>query len=335
MNNLRNVLLAIFLSTVLAAGCSPETVSTPAPTMTAAPPSPTVSPTALQPIRLTDGLGTEITLDEPAARIVSLGASNTEILYAIGADDLLLGCDQFSDYPEPAQALAVISAGYGTLDVETITSLAPDLVLAAEIISAEQVQAMRSLGLTVFYIANPDSLPDGLYANMHTIGELSGRRSGAEKAVAGLQGRFQAVAERVAGTTSRPLVYVELDGSDPARPYTAGAGSFIDMLVGLAGGRNLGASLSSEWAQISAEEIFRADPDIILLGDTAFGVTVESVADRPGWQNLSAVQQNAVYAVDSDLVLRPGPRMIDGLEFIAAILHPETAAGEGGHHPNR
>jgi iron complex transport system substrate-binding protein len=99
------------------------------------------------------------------------------------------------------------------------------------------------------------------------------------------------------------------------------------MLIALAGGRNLGASLSAAWTQISAEEILSQDPDVILLGDTAFGVTVESVAERPGWANLSAVRSGAVYAVDSNLVLRPGPRLIDGLEAIAHFLHPEAFPG--------
>jgi iron complex transport system substrate-binding protein len=327
MKRIRYAFLVSLLFAALAAGCAPTAESTPIPTLTAALAPPTATATVSPSIHLTDGLGTEVTLPGPAVRIVSLGASNTEILFAIGADDLLLGCDQFSDYPAEAQSLAVISAGYGTLDVETITSLEPDLVLAAEIISAEQVQAIRALGLTVFYIANPTSLPEGLLANIRTIGELTGRIDSAERQIAGLQSRFDAVAERIAKTDNQPLVFFELDASDPARPYTAGPGTFIDMLIGLAGGRNLGASLTSEWAQISAEEIFRLDPDIILLGDTAFGITVESVADRPGWQNLTAVQQGAVFALDSDLVLRPGPRMIDGLEIMADLLHPKTAAG--------
>jgi iron complex transport system substrate-binding protein len=317
------------LAALLLAACAPAAASfqtavptsKPAATIAAIP-----SDTAIPPIRMTDGLESEVILPRPATRIVSLGGSNTEILFAIGADDLLLGADQFSDYPEQAKSLATISAGYGTLDVESIKALDPDLVLAAEIISAEQVQGMRKLGLTVFYIANPLSLPDGLYANIRTIGALTGRGADAEALVSALQSRFRAVSEKTAGASSSPLVFFELDATDPARPYTAGPGTFIDMLIGLAGGRNLGASLASDWAQISAEEILRQDPDVILLGDTDFGVTVESVAERPGWGNLSAVQNGSVYSIDSNLVLRPGPRLIDGLETMVPLLHPEDPA---------
>jgi iron complex transport system substrate-binding protein len=327
MKNFRTAILLFAILSVILSGCVPTAEVLPTLTVTAALPSPTATQTPSPSIRLTDGLGAEVILPGPAARIVSLGASNTEILFAIGADDLLVGCDQFSDYPEQAKALATISAGYGTLDVESIKALEPDLVLAAEIISAEQVQAMRALGLTVFYIANPTSLPGGLLENIRTIGALAGRSSRAGELTAGMAKRFATVADRIAGRAADPLVYFELDGTDPARPYTAGPGSFIDMLIGLAGGRNLGAALSSSWAQISAEEIFNQDPDLILLGDTAFGVTVESVAERPGWRNLSAVKNGAVFAIDGNLVLRPGPRLIDGLEEMAAFIHPELLPG--------
>ncbi len=322
MKNRIQIFFGIILFTILAA-CSPEAAASPVLTPTAAQPSQTATVTPQPPIQLTDGLGTEVTLPGPAARIVSLGASNTEILFAIGAEDLLAGADQFSNFPEAAKPLATISAGYGTLDVESIKALAPDLVLAAEIISSEQVQAMRDLGLRVFYVANPVSLPDGLYANIRTIGELTGRENGADDLVASLRIRFEAVAARIAGTADTPLVFFELGADNPASPYTAGPGTFIDMLINLAGGRNLGSSLASQWPQISAEEIFRRDPDIILLGDTAFGTTPEAVAGRPGWGNLSAVKNGRVYPIDSDLVLRPGPRLIDGLEAMVSIFHPE------------
>jgi iron complex transport system substrate-binding protein len=254
--------------------------------------------------------------------IVSLGPSNVEILFAIGAQAQIAGCDLSSDYPPEAKPLAVI-ADYPTLNVESIVALQPDLILVAEIISPEQIQALRALGLRVFYLANPASLPDGLFANIRNIGALTGRTPQAETVIAGLKSRFDAVREKAAGASTAPLVYFELDATDPARPYVAGPGSFVDMLIRLAGGRNMAAALSSSWAQISAEEILHQDPDVILLGDTGFGVTLASVAMRPGWKNLKAVKSGSVYAIDSNLVLRPGPRLADGLEIMARRIHPE------------
>lgn len=328
-NSRRSFVVAAFLAISLY-GCVSAANSQPSVTLTnaltpttiatiAAPPTATATAAV---IRLTDGTGTEVELPAPAVRIISLGPSNTEILFALGARDQIAGCDLTSDYPTEAKKLAVI-ADYPTLNIESIVALQPDLVLAAEIISPEQVQSMRSLGLKVFYLTNPTSLPDDLFANIRAIGTLTGKDPEAETVITGLQSRFDAVEQKSAGATSTPVVYFELDATDPARPYVAGPGSFVDTLIHMAGGRNLGAGLSSSWATISAEEILREDPDIILLGDTGYGVTVESVAGRPGWKNLNAVKNNAVYGIDSNLVLRPGPRLADGLENIARRIHPE------------
>jgi iron complex transport system substrate-binding protein len=324
MSIFKRALVPFTVLGVFLAGCtSPQDVR-PSPTPTFAP-SPTVTsavlPTATSAaIRLTDGTGAEVELPGPAAHIVVLGPSNVEILFALGAQNQIAGCDLTSDYPAEAKPLAVI-ADYPVLNVESIVGLQPDLVLAAEIISPEQVQSMRSLGLKVFFLANPTSLPDGLFANIRTIGMLTGRNP--EALIAGLQSRFDAVREKAAKATTSPLVYYELDATDPAKPYTAGPGSFVDTLIRLAGGRNLAAGLSTAWAQISAEEILHQDPEVILLGDTGYGITVESVAVRPGWKNLAAVKSGSVYAIDANLVVRPGPRLADGLEAIARLIHPE------------
>jgi iron complex transport system substrate-binding protein len=139
-----------------------------------------------------------------------------------------------------------------------------------------------------------------------------------------MEARLNSVRVILDQVEERPLVFYEIDGTDPNAPWTAGPGSFIDMMITEAGGRNLGASLSSEWAQISIEELIFRDPDIILLGDTVWGgVTLDSVRARSGWSSLSAIQEDKCIAFDDNLVSRPGPRMIDGLEGLAKIIHPE------------
>ncbi len=329
MNSKRTIVFAAFLAVFLY-GCASASNSQPSVAPTAAFTSTAVAPTAAPAtptatsaaIRLADATGAVVELSHPAARIVSLGASNTEILFAIGVQSRIVGCDLTSDYPAEAKPLATI-ADYPTLNVELIVGLQPDLVLAAEIISPEQVQSMRSLGLKVFYLANPTILPDDLFANIRAIGTLAGRSTETAALIAGLQSRFDAVKGKASAAASTPLVYFELDATDPAKPYVAGPGSFVDTLIHLAGGKNLGAGLSSAWATISAEEILHQNPDIILLGDTGYGVTVDSVTARPGWKILTAVKKGAVYEIDSNLVLRPGPRLADGLEIIARRIHPE------------
>jgi len=347
MHNLKKlVLLVIVASLALAACAAPPAVETqapaeptqappteepteaptqpPPPTNTPAP-SPTPAATATpEPIVLTDGLGREITLPSPAQKIVSLAPSNTEILFAVGAGDQVVGRDNFSDYPEAAQSLPDIGGGWGEYNIEAIVALEPDLVLAAAITPPEQVQALEDLGLRVFFLGNPTDLA-GMYANLRTVAQLTGHEEETEALIKSLEARVAAVEEKISGVSERPVVFYELDGTDPAAPWTSGPGTFIDTLLSMAGGQNMGSQLEGAWVQIGLEALIAQDPDVILLGDAIWGgVTPESVAARAGWETLSAVQNNRVYPFDDNLVSRPGPRMVDGLETLAKkLLHPD------------
>lgn len=281
-----------------------------------------VTPTAA-PITLTDGLGNSVTLAAPAQRIVSLAPSNTEILYAIGAGAQVVGRDDFSDYPTEAGSLPGVGGNMGTYSLETIASLKPDLVLAAEINTPELVKSLQDLGLTVYYLSNPKDL-DGMYANLKTVAQLAGRESEADTLIGSLQKRVQAVTDAITPDTGVVSVFYELDGtSDPAKPWTAGKGTFLSQLISMAGGSNIGDNLEGSYAQMSLEELLVQNPSILLLGDAAYGATPEQVAARTGWDALQAVKDNRIYTFDDDLVSRPGPRLVDGLETLAKLLHPE------------
>jgi iron complex transport system substrate-binding protein len=162
-----------------------------------------------------------------------------------------------------------------------------------------------------------------MYANLKIVGRLTGRESEADALTASLQARVQAVTEKLMPISSTITVFYELEGSDPAKPWTAGSGTVISQLIALAGGFNVADSLQGDYAQFSQEELLVANPDVILLGDAAYGVTAEQVAARPGWDALAAVQQGRIYPFDDNLVSRPGPRLVDGLEQIARLLRPE------------
>jgi len=285
-----------------------------APTQTPAPISSSIS--------LTDGLGRSVTLAKPAQHIVSMAPSNTEILFAIGAGAQMAGRDMFSDYPEAAKSLPDIGGSMGQFSMEQIVALKPDLVLAAELNTPEQVKALENLGITVYYLKNPTTLA-GLYTNLEIVGQLTGQQAGAAALVDSLKTRVAAVDNKIATVTGKPSVFYELDSTDPAKPYTAGPGSYVDLLIARAGGANVGATLQGQWAQISLEQLIVADPHFILLGDAAYGATVASLSTRPGWQTLSAIKANRVLTFDDNMVSRPGPRLVDGLEALARILHPE------------
>lgn len=326
----RFLLITILLAfSLLLVSCAPAVQPSAAPAPTAAEPSPTAVPATATvpvtptPVTFTDGMNRVVVMDKPAERIVSLASSNTEILFAIGASAQMVGRDDFSDFPAAAKDLPSVGGSMGNYSLETIASLQPDLVLAAEINTPEQVKALEDLKIKVYYLKNPTNF-EGMYQNLRVVGQLTGRESEALALVDSLRGRVKAVQDTLVNLENRPKVFYELDASmDPAKPWTAGPGTFVDAIITMSGGENVAAGLSSAWAQISQEDLLVANPQIILLGDAAYGTTAESVAQRPGWDAIAAVQSGQMFAFDDNLVSRPGPRLVDGLEAMAKILHPE------------
>lgn len=299
----RKLLFTLLIVTLLAA-CGPARTSTPVATS----------------ITLTDGLNRTVTLAGPAQRVVSLAPANTEILFAIGAGAQVVGRDEISDYPAEALALPTIG-GYSGFNLEAIVALHPDLVLAGGINTPELVASLEQLGLTVYFLSNPTTLEE-MYTNLETVARLTGHESETAALVESFKARVAAVDEKILPLSYGPTVYYELDATEPTKPFTAGPGSFVDLLIARAGGINIGAELQGQWAQISLEQLVFANPAIIILGDAAYGETPEKVAQRPGWGTLAAIQTGQVFPIDDNLVSRPGPRLVDGLEAMAKLLHP-------------
>ncbi len=314
----RKLLLALIFLSMLAACAETPELSTSTPVLTA---TPSAAPTATA-IILTDGLNRTVKLNSPSQRVVSLAPSNTEILYAIGAGAQVVGRDSFSDYPAEVKSVQDIGGSMDQYNTEAITALHPDLVLAGGINPPELVASLEKLGLTVYFLPNPTTLEE-MYTNLETVGKLTGHGSAADTLVASLKSRVAEVDAKIATVTTRPTVYYELDATDPTKPYTAGPGSFVDALIQRAGGVNFGAQLPSQYAQISLEQLLVVNPDFIILGDSAYGATPASVKQRSGWDNLGAVKNGNIFPFDDNLVSRPGPRLVDGLEALAKLLHPD------------
>jgi len=311
----RKLMIGLLILTLLA-GC------TAAPLAVATEPPATAIPTAslIPSTSFTDGLNRTITLSAPARRVVSLAPANTEILFAVGAGAQVVGRDETSDYPPEALPLPTIG-GYSGFNLEAIVALHPDLVLAGGINTPELVASLEQLGLTVYFLPNPGTLEE-MYANLETVARLTGHESETSTLVESLKKRVAAVDEKILPLSYAPTVYYELDATDATKPFTAGPGSFVDLLISRAGGINIGAGLQGQWAQISLEQLVVANPAIIILGDSAYGEAPEKVAQRPGWGTLSAIQNGQVFPFDDNLVSRPGPRLVDGLEAMAKLLHP-------------
>lgn len=306
----RKILVSIVVPLALLSACGAPPASAPTATVTV-------------PMAQPDGPAQQPPSANPAQRIVSLAPSNTEIVFAVGAGSQFVGRDSFSDFPAAAAEVQDIGGGLMALNVELILSVKPDLVLASPLTPPEQIADLENVGLNVHILPNPTTF-DELYANLTSVGELAGRQPEAQALVTALKARVEAIESQVALASARPLVYYELDATDPNAPYTSGPGTFVDLLIRSAGGENFGAQLSGEWVQVSVEALIARQPDVIVLGDFTYGgVTPEQVRARAGWDALTAVQQNGIFTFDDNLVSRPGPRLVDGLEAMAKLLHPD------------
>ncbi len=304
---------------VLLAACNPAVNST--PTVGAMETSTSTSEASTS-ITLIDDLGRTVVLAAPAQRVVSLAPANTEILFAVGAGVQVVGRDETSDFPADALALPTIG-GYSGYNLEAIVALHPDLVLAqgGGFNSPELVASLEELGLTVFSLPNPATM-EGMFTNLETVATLTGHEEEVQILLVSLRARVAAVDEKIMPLSYAPTVYYELDATEPSKPFTAGPGTFVDLLISRAGGINIGSALQGQWAQISLEQLVVANPAMIILGDAAYGETPEKVSQRPGWGTLTAIQTGQVFPIDNNLVSRPGPRLVDGLEALAKLLHP-------------
>ncbi len=274
------------------------------------------------PLTITDDAGIATTFATAPSRIVSLNPGLTEIVFALGAGDRLVAVDRFSNYPPEAQAIQPHLETYPAPSVETIVALKPDLVLSLAD-RDDTLNQLRQQGIPVLKLV-PNTF-DETVLDIRRLGDLLGAPSQATAIADDMQRRRDAVVAAVADAP-RPSVYEELDAGDPTRPFAAGPNGFYGELIDLAGGTNIFADLPGDFAQVSAESVIDRNPDVILLTDADLPDSAQTpamVAARPGWDALTAVQNGAIYPLPGALVSTPGPRLIDGLESIAAVLHPD------------
>jgi len=288
--------------------------------MTAVLPTPGLATT--YPITLTDDLGREVTIEALPVKIISLAPSNTEILFALGLGDRVVGRTTYCDYPPEALEKEDVGGPSGTyIDVEKIIVLNPDFILAEEINSKEVVDTLEDLGFTVFGIKSTDL--DDLLDDIRTVGKITDTEAEADALIDEMEGRIDAVTEETEGLSSeeKPRTF-HISWHDPI--YTSGSGTFIHDLVGKAGGVNIFADLEG-WPVVDLEAVIGRDPEVIIvtaMGGTGSG-TWEWVLTEPRLADVSARQNGRVYSVESNWVERPGPRIVLGLEQMAKYIHPE------------
>jgi len=264
------------------------------------------------PLTVTDKTGTAITLERAPERVVMLGPSDTEIVFAIGAGSLAVGADEYSNYPPEAAELPRV--GDMNTNIEAVASLNPDLVLGSASMNAAAVDALRQLGITV-YASDPQTLEETI-AHIEQVGVLLNHQAGAEAVAAEMRAAIQYVADKV--KDAEPLsVYLEFSPG-----WTVGSGTFLDELVKLAGGVNISADQSG-WFEVDSEAVIQRNPEVIIYPEIEGVDILGEILSRPGWDQIEAVKNDRVHAVTNDPLVRVGPRLTDGLKEIAAAIHPD------------
>jgi iron complex transport system substrate-binding protein len=265
-----------------------------------------------------DEVGREVTYSFPPKRIVSLAPNITEILFSLGLDEEIVGVTIHCNFPEKAKAKTQVGS-YINLDFERIISLNPDLVIATGAGNTrDMVERLGKWGFPT-YVIFPKNFNDILQSIIH-LGQLVNREKEAMGIVQGMRKRSERVAELTQGLP-RPKVFIQI-GDSPI--VTVGRGSFADDLIRLAGGENITGEEKELYPRLGMEEILKKAPDVILISSmNPKGDYQKIVQEWSHWKTIPAVKNGHIHLIDSDLIDRPSPRIIDGLEEIARALHPE------------
>ena len=264
-------------------------------------------------VTLTDMMGHEVTLDKPAERIVALSAADCEIVYALGAGDLLVGRGEWCDYPAEVFDVPSVESG-GNTNVEQILLLKPDvLVMSSMAQTEEQVKQLEDAGVAVVVSDAKDIA--GVYTSIELLGKLLGKDAEAAKIVSDMKEGFAGIeANKLDGTKS---VYFEVSPLEWGL-WTAGKNTFMDEVATMMGLENCFGDLDG-WAEISEEQVLARNPDYIVTITMYFGegpTPVEEILSRPGWENVTAVRNQAILNLQNNELSRPAPRLADGAKML-------------------
>jgi iron complex transport system substrate-binding protein len=266
---------------------------------------------------VTDGVGRTVLLPQQVNRIVSLAPSITEIIFAVGAGERLVGVSQFSNYPPQASSLTKVGS-YVQPSIEKILALRPDLVIGIKDGNpAAVVERLTELKIPTF-IVNPKNLEE-VVVTIKNIGRVIGAGHRSAVLAKRLTLRIQEVDQRVS-EAPRPKVFFQI-GFEPI--VSAGRGTFIDALIRRAGGYNVAGSWSG-YPHLNVEQILMARPEIIFTAGMADNMILPKVKHFwQQWPDIPAVKKNEIHTIDADICYRPSPRLIEGLEALARKIHPE------------
>jgi iron complex transport system substrate-binding protein len=275
------------------------------------------------PVTIKDAADNEVTIEEEPEKIVSLIPSNTEIAFELGLDARIVGVSDFDNYPPEAAEKEKI--GGMELNVEKIISLSPDLVLAHGSVmgsATDALQQVRDAGIKVLVIQDAKSFEE-VYSTIEMIGKASGANEQADETIQGMKDDLQAVKEKVAEVSEEEKKSVFVEVSPSPEIFTPGRNTFMDEMLTLINADNAAAKQEG-WVKMNEEAIIALNPDVIL---TTYGYYTDNAKDlvlsREGWEDVSAIKNEQVYDVHSDLVTRTGPRLVQGVEELAKAVYPD------------
>jgi len=266
---------------------------------------------------IVDDLGRVVSLNGFPQRIISVAPTPTEVVFAVGAEDLLVGIDTYSDYPNATANVTKIGDS-SNLNVEKIISLEPDLIISSDLIPQAQLDFLATHGIPYLILTAKNI--SGVYKDIRLIGQITNHSSDANALVSSLQIRVKAITDKtLASNVTHPKTLLEYYPI-----WTYGQGSFGDDLIRLAGGTNIAGNMSGEYVSVDPSFVISKNPDVIIYTVGSMTITTKSdITGRPGWQTISAVVNDKIFEVNDDLITLYGPRIVDGLEDLAALLHPE------------
>ena len=262
-----------------------------------------------------DDLGRLVAINGTPQRIVSLAPSNTEILFALGLGDKVVGVSDYCDYPPEALEKEKVM-GYSTPNIEKIVALNPDLVLAGYGNPIDVIYTLEGLGLTVFGIKTTDL--DDLLNDIRRIGEITDKELEAQALTSEIESRIQAVTNLTEELEQRPKVFYIVWGDESSALWTAGSGTFIHELIEKAGGVNICQNITG-YSTISIEDVVARNPEVIITSELSYDWAINST----DLAATNASQTDRIFTCDDNLVQRPGPRLVEGLEWFAHFIQPE------------
>ncbi len=268
-----------------------------------------------------DDAGRRMYFAKPPARIVSLAPSITEMLFAMEAGEQLVGVTDFCDYPP--EALKKPKVGYSNPNLESLVALQPDLVVAPhDFLKPDVIVKLEQLKIPVFILA--DKNVEGIFVHIQTLGRIVGRPAKADAVAMQLRQQVAAIQQRIQGMAPVRMLYVL--NSQPL--ITVGPGSFIDQLIGMAGGVNVAAKSVTPYPRLSMESVLQEDPEVLVFPvGKAEGISESEQQAWRQWSTMTAVKRGRLHQISADWLNRPGPRIAQGLESLAKILHPDSTSG--------